>query len=534
VRLRLLVLSLSYPESASSTELPDTVRAQEPAEVIAAVDLGSNSFHMVVARVDHGQLVIIDRLREMVRLASGLSANGRLNEESQQRALAALRKFGQRLREMRADQVRVVGTNTLRRARNAAGFLAAVEEALGHPVEVISGIEEARLIYTGVSHSCSAIEGRTLVLDIGGGSTELIIGSGYEPEHLESLFIGCVGLSRRFFEDGKLSEKRFQRARLTARMELRAIAARFREIGWQRAVGSSGTVRATAEIASGLGASDGVLTPESVAQIMAQMAKARRLENLKLPALSPERAPVLPGGIAILIETMTELDVPSLEISDGALREGLLFDMLGRMRHEDVRERTVRAIQARYHVDLAQAQRVEQTAAALLVQVAQAWSLTEPSHAQLLAWAARLHEVGLDIAHAKYHQHGGYLLANADLPGFARLDQQLVAKLVASHRRKLDGLDFSDLPAIWRVPVARLIVLLRLAVLLNRSRSTTELPPIGLIARERRLEILLPAEWLADNPLTEADLEQERSWLESAGYELGIAESPAAQLASAS
>ena len=511
------------------------MNSQQPAEVLAAVDLGSNSFHMVVARVDHGQLVIIDRLREMVRLASGLTRNGRLSEDSQQRALATLRRFGQRLREMRADQVRVVGTNTLRRARNASSFLAAVEEALGRPVEVISGIEEARLIYAGVSHSSSVADGRTLVVDIGGGSTELIVGSGYEPEHLESLFIGCVGLSRRFFEDGKISEKRFHRARLVARMELRTIATHFRDLGWQRAVGSSGTVRATAEIASALGASgEGVLTAAGVTEIMAQMIKARRLEHLKLPALSQERAPVLPGGIAILLEVMSELRLDALEISDGALREGLLFDMLGRLRHEDVRERTVRAIQARYHVDGAQAQRVEQTATSLLTEVAKPWQLDAPGYSQLLAWAARLHEVGLDIAHAKYHQHGGYLLANADLPGFARLDQQLVARLVAFHRRKLDGLNVADLPTAWRLPIVRLIVLLRLAVLLNRSRSTTDLPPIHLLATEDRLTILVPAEWLAANPLTEADLLQESDWLKNVGYDLRIDAVGAAQLASAS
>lgn len=490
---------------------------------------------MVVARVDHGQLVIIDRLREMVRLASGLGADGRLSQDSRERALTTLRKFGQRLREMRADQVRVVGTNTLRRARHEAQFLNAVEQALGHPVEVISGIEEARLIYTGVAHSSSATDGRTLVIDIGGGSTELIVGSGYEPEHLESLFIGCVGLSRRFFEDGKLSEKRFHRARLMARMELRAIGTQFREIGWQRAVGSSGTVRAAAEIAAALcSGSASTLSVAGVTEIMSEMIKARRLENLKLAGLSAERAPVMPGGIAILLETMTELGLTSLEISDGALREGLLFDMLGRLRHEDVRERTVKAIQARYHVDGGQAARVEQTAAALLAQIADAWSLEPPAYAQLLAWGAQLHEVGLDIAHTKYHQHGSYLLANADLPGFARLDQQLLARLVAYHRRKLDALDVADLPESWRTPIERLIVLLRLAVLLNRSRSTIELPPIELLARDRQLTILVAPEWLAENPLTEADLLQEREWLASAGYELEIGGARAAQLASAS
>jgi exopolyphosphatase / guanosine-5'-triphosphate,3'-diphosphate pyrophosphatase len=511
-----------------------TPNAEEPPEVIAAVDLGSNSFHMVVARIDHGQLVIIDRLREMTRLASGLRPRGELDADSQDRALDALRRFGQRLRDMHAHQVRAVGTNTFRRARNATGFLSAAEHVLGQPVEVISGIEEARLIYLGVSHNCQPIAGRTLVIDIGGGSTELIIGQGYEASRLESLSIGCVGLSSRFFQDGKLSEKRFQRARLAARMEIRAIASSFRGIGWQRAVGSSGTVRAVADIAKALGLSEGSLTIDMALEIVAQMVKAKRLENLRLPGLSAERAPVFPGGIVILIEAMAELALTRLEVSDGALREGLLFDMLGRLQHEDVRERTIVAMQARFHVDLAQARRVEQTACLLLEQVSAEWSLDDPRYAQLLAWAARLHEIGLDIAHAKYHQHGGYLLANADLPGFAGLEQGMLSKLVQFHRRKLDSLTLSDLPGAWREPVFRLIVLLRLAVLLHRSRSPTELPDFALAVAERRLEILLPPEWIGNNPLTAADLAQECSWLAAANFELAIAGQEDAQLASAS
>ena len=219
---------------------------------MAAVDLGSNSFHMVVARNQHGEPSIVDRLREMVRLASGLDAEGSLDAASQERALACLRRFGQRLRDMRAHQVRVVGTNTLRRASNGEAFLAKAEEALGHPVEVISGIEEARLIYLGVSHHTDSTDGANLVIDIGGGSTELIIGEGYEPQHLESLYVGCVGVSRAHFDDGKLSAKRFERARLAVRLELRPVAAAFRRRGWKRAIGSSGTVRAACDIAQEL------------------------------------------------------------------------------------------------------------------------------------------------------------------------------------------------------------------------------------------------------------------------------------------
>jgi exopolyphosphatase/guanosine-5'-triphosphate,3'-diphosphate pyrophosphatase len=458
----------------------------------------------------------------MVRLASGLGDDGRLDDASQERALACLRRFGQRLRDMQAHQVRVVGTNTLRRARNAEVFLAKAEDALGHPVEVISGIEEARLIYLGVSHHTEAAEGANLVVDIGGGSTELIIGEGHEPQHLESLAIGCVGVSREHFDDGKLSPKRFERARLAARLELRPISQAFRRRGWKRAIGSSGTVRTAGEIAQELRLSDHGVTPAAVEAIMAAMIEARRIEDLRLPGLGAERAPVFAGGIAILAEVMSTLRIDRLTVSSGALREGLLYDMVGRLHDEDARERSIRAMQRRYHVDLEQAGRVEVTASTLLDQVARAWKLAEPRYKQLLVWAARLHEIGLDIAHARYHDHGGYLIANSDLPGFVRLEQQLLASLVAFHRRKLDDPFLDELPSAWRAPIFKLIVLLRLAVLLNRSRSPSDLPPIGLVPGNSSVELRFPPGWLDANPLTQADLDQEAAWLKARGFELKI------------
>jgi exopolyphosphatase/guanosine-5'-triphosphate,3'-diphosphate pyrophosphatase len=501
---------------------PQTRLGAEPAEVMAAVDLGSNSFHMVVARNQHGEPSIVDRLREMVRLASGLDDDGRLDEASQERALACLRRFGQRLRDMQAHQVRVVGTNTLRRAQNAEAFLAKAEEALGHPVDVISGIEEARLIYLGVSHHTDSSSGANLVVDIGGGSTELIIGEGHEPQHLESLYVGCVGVSRAYFADGKLSEKRFERARLAVRLELRPIVATFRRRGWKHAIGSSGTIRAASDVALALHLCDNGVSLSAVEAIIEESIKARRVEDLALPGLGAERAPVFPGGIAILAEVMSALKIDTLGISSGALREGLLFDMLGRLHDEDARERSIRAMQRRYHVDLEQAARVEATAAALLEQVARPWQLTERRFEQLLVWAARLHEVGLDIAHARYHHHGGYLIANSDLPGFVRLEQQLIACLVTLHRRKLDDPFLDELPGIWRPTMFKLVVLLRLAALLHRSRSPSDLPAIALAPGKDSLELKFPQGWLDENPLTVADLEQEIDWLRARGFTLAF------------
>jgi exopolyphosphatase/guanosine-5'-triphosphate,3'-diphosphate pyrophosphatase len=497
--------------------------AIDPAGVMAAVDLGSNSFHMVVARADQGHPSIIDRLREMVRLASGLNQHGYLDGASQERALACLRRFGQRLRDMQAHQVRVVGTNTLRRARNADAFLAAAEKALGHPVEVISGIEEARLIYLGVSHHTDTAEGGSnFVVDIGGGSTELIIGEGYEPKHLESLSIGCVGLSQKHFDDGRLSEKRFARARLAVRLELRPVAAAFRKLGWSRAIGSSGTVRAARDVAHGLGLVDTGVTLDALESIIATMIEARRIDDLELPGLGPERAPVFAGGVAIFAEVMSTLKIARMQISGGALREGLLYDMLGRLHDEDARERSIQAMQRRYHVDMEQALRVEATAAVLYAKVERGWQLGEKHYRQLLVWAARLHEVGLDIAHARYHHHGGYLLANADMPGFVRLEQKLLAALVTFHRRKLDDPFLTEVPANWRTPLFKLIVLLRLAVLLHRSRSPDELPQIELRPGNDLLTVGFPDGWLDRNPLTAADLEQEQAWLQARGFELAV------------
>jgi exopolyphosphatase / guanosine-5'-triphosphate,3'-diphosphate pyrophosphatase len=504
-----------------ATPDPQTRPGGEPADVMAAVDLGSNSFHMVVARNQHGEPSIVDRLREMVRLASGLKDDGLLDEESQQRALACLRRFGQRLRDMQAHQVRVVGTNTLRRAQNADEFLAKAEEALGHPVEVISGIEEARLIYLGVSHHTDSSDGANLVLDIGGGSTELIIGEGHEPKQLESLYVGCVGVSRAHFDDGKLSAKRFERARLAVRLELRPVVAAFRRRGWKRAIGSSGTVRAARDVAHALRLCDTGVTLAAVEGIIEELIKAKRVEDLSLPGLAADRAPVFAGGMAILGEVMSALKVDALDISGGALREGLLYDMLGRLHDEDARERSIRAMQRSFHVDLEQATRVEATAAALLEQVARAWQLTDKRFKQLLVWAARLHEVGLDIAHARYHHHGGYLIENSDLPGFVKLEQQLVASLVTLHRRKLDDPFLDELPGSWRAPMFKLVVLLRLAALLHRSRSPTDLPAISLAPGKDSLELKFPQGWLDDNPLTAADLEQETEWLRARGFELG-------------
>jgi exopolyphosphatase/guanosine-5'-triphosphate,3'-diphosphate pyrophosphatase len=510
--------------TARLAEAKSVVRAalRPVPEVLAAVDLGSNSFHMVVARHSHGQLVIIDRLREMVRLAAGVAENGRIDKDVAARALACLERFGQRLRDMRADSVRVVGTNALRLAHKKQAFLERAREALGHPIEIIAGMEEARLIYSGVAHTMPSEPGKRLVVDVGGGSTELIIGEGLTPLELESLQMGCVSISEKFFRDGKISAKRFERARLAARLELEPVQAAFRRRGWDTSAGSSGTVRAIGDAIRTLDPQALTVTPEGLKRITEYCIDAGHTRELNLEPITEDRRPVFPGGLAILAEVFSVLDVKDMRIAEGAMREGLLYDMLGRYKREDARERTVRAMQERYHVDLEQAERVEATVRNFLEQTRESWRLEEPLAHLALKWAARLHEIGLDVSHSGYHRHGAYLLENGDMPGFPREEQRLLARLVGAHRRKLALEGVEELVPPWDRTALYLIVLLRLAVLLHRGRSSTALPAIELTATPRSLEMRFPARWLNEHPLTSADLQQEVEYLRASGFRLRV------------
>jgi exopolyphosphatase/guanosine-5'-triphosphate,3'-diphosphate pyrophosphatase len=489
---------------------------------MAAVDLGSNSFHMVVARYSHGQLIIVDRLREMVRLGAGLDPQGRLQREAVETALACLERFGQRLREMRAESVRVVGTNTLRRAKRKGAFLDRARAALGHPIEVISGIEEARLIYLGVAHTMPSEPGRRLVADIGGGSTEIIIGEGVHARKLESLYMGCVSMSSRFFDDGVISEKRMRKARLAARLELEPVKAAFKSHGWDQAVGSSGTIRSVGDIVRARANGDSQITAAAVEWIIEQAVRAGEVAKLRVPGLTEERVPVFVGGLAILAEILEGLGIPSMRVADGALREGLLYDLIGRLTNEDARTRSVRAMQGRYHVDVAQAERVEATALDFLKRCMTEWGLQDPFAELVLSWAARLHEIGLDVSHSHYQRHGAYLLEHADMPGFPQEEQKILACIVGSHRRKLSLNSLHDLTPPWHIKAEYLLVILRLAVLLHRGRSTAALPKIELAAKARSIEIVFPRGWLEAHPLTVADLDNEIEYLKTADFKLKV------------
>lgn len=496
--------------------------ADSQPDVIAAVDLGSNSFHMVVARRSNGEITILDRIREMVRLGAGFDEQGRISAAAADAALACLGRFHERLAALAAAQVRAVGTNTLRRARRRNAFLSRARGALGHPIEVISGVEEARLVYLGAAHSLPWHAGQRLVVDIGGGSTELIVGKGYEALRLESLYMGCVSSSEAFFPAGVITEQGFRDARLLARRELQPVREPFLQEGWQQAVGTSGTIRATGRLLRLLGVTEGEITRPGLELLCNRLLAAGRMEHHDLPGLSAQRAPVYPGGLAVLTEVFEALGIEVMQPAEGALREGLLWDLVGRLTDEDARDRSVRGFQQRFHVELAQAERVEATALELLARLRDFWPLADPECAALLGWAARLHEVGLDIAHAQHQLHAAYLLRNADLAGFSFDQQRRLAVLVGAHRRKIRTELLDDVHEPWSKRIPYLLAILRLAVLLHRSRGPAPVPVPEIDATRRKLRLGFPPGWLESHPLTRADLEQETRYLAALGLKLGF------------
>lgn len=490
-------------------------------DTLAAVDLGSNSFHLVVARYEHGSLRLIDRLRDSVRMALGLRADGSLAPERRERALACLARFGQRLRSLPPERVRAVATNTVRRLAHPQSFLLPAETALGHPIEVVSGREEARLIYLGVAHDLPVTNQRRLVVDIGGGSTEFIIGQEYEALETESLQMGCIASTLRFFGDGKFTAKRWRQAQTEIAVELQQFAADYKARGWGEAVGSSGTAKAIGAIVQANGWSDQGITPTSLARLREAILAAGSVENLRLAGLAEDRAPILAGGVAIMEAIFETFSLEHMATCETAMREGLLYDMVGRAMHGDPRAGSIAALASRYGVDRAQAARVRHAAIALFEQVEDAWQLGSLDR-DLLGWAADIHEIGLAIAHSLHHIHGAYIVANSDLAGFSRQGQQALAAIIRSHRRKPDRDALDALPERLRRPARRLTALLRLAALLERPRTTEALPPLHLEVEDKTLRLDLPENWLAQHPLTRADLEQERDYFKILDLKLHV------------
>ena len=493
----------------------------ERTDTYAAVDLGSNSFHLLVARREHGELRVIDRIKEMVRLGGGLDAEGNLDPVIQERAFACLARFGQRLRGIPVENLRAVGTQTFRRMKNANSFLMIAETGLGCSIDIIAGREEARLIYLGVTQGVPGHEKRRLVIDIGGGSTELVIGEGLEPMEMESLQYGCVSLTRQFFGDGRITAKRWKKAVRSVMADLQELRVRYLKTGWESAVGSSGTIKAVEEICRQHGWIEKDINADALHMLKDRLLEFETIDSVRLPGLSERRHPVLIGGMVMLHACFKALEIESIRVSPYALREGVLQDLLGRMEHHDPRAKTIEAFMSRYSVDRKQVERVKRIALAACDKIADSMFL-RPVHRQLLGWAADLHEIGLGISHSQYHVHSGYLVENSDMTGFTRQEQMFLAALVRNHRRSIPKNFTDQLPTRLHEPLRMTLFCLRFACILSRSRETKAIPSFRLSGGDHRITVSVPANWTESHPLTLFDLQQESKDLQSIDLQFRI------------
>lgn len=486
---------------------------------IAAVDLGSNSFRLQLARVVDDHLIFHDSLREVVRLGAGLSEDKMLSDEALSRAIECLNRFGERLRGLPSQAVRAVATNTFRVAKNSPQLLKAAQDALGFPIEIIAGREEARMIFVGVSHSLPKADHKRLVIDIGGGSTEFIIGQGLEPLEMESLYMGCVSYSLRFFMDGKITEEAFERAQIAAATEIQSISKNFKSKHWQEAVGSSGTARTLGEVLRLNGLTDGAVTLDGLHQLRQTLIKSKDVKKIQLNGLSADRSAVISGGLAIMIAAFEGLNIEKLTVANSALREGVLYELLGRMQHDDTRDATVNSFMRRYHVDREQVKRVQMLALALLSQVQHKLSMEVEIAKQYLVWAAKLHEIGVSIAHGGYHKHSAYIVENADMPGFSKMEQESLGFLVRAQRRSLSKLQMPPLSD----DRSALVMIFRLAVLFHRNRLDIKPPELNLAWHKAGFGLDVEVGWLANNPLTDAELANEIAYWKDLNITLSLA-----------
>lgn len=492
-------------------------------EIVAAIDLGSNSFHMIVARLEEsGTLSVIDRLRESVRLGGGLDDKRNISEDAQNRAFVCLETFAQRIRDLPHSAVRVAGTNTLRIARNSRAFVEKAEEILNHSIEIIEGREEARLIYLGVAHGLATKEGERLVVDIGGGSTEFIIGRGMTPLRRESLYTGCVSSSTRFFRSGEITNNAMNAAELEAALTLFPQAPDFKAGKWEEAIGCSGTIKAIGAIVHDEGWCLEGISYKSLLKLRDALIEAGHIDNLQLAGLSDSRKPVIAGGLAVLLAIFKTLNIDQMLVSDQSMREGLLYDLVGRITHQDVRDATVEAAMSRWGVDVEQAKRITDTVEVLCHKVCEQWCVDFDQLAPLLKWASMLHEIGLQVSHNNYHKHGAYILENADMQGFSRQEQALLAALVLSHRSKFRAQAFKQLMKPFVKPGKHMCVILRLAVLLHRGRTDEPIPDIDITVSKKNINLRFPKNWLDEHSMTLADLIKEINYLDDAGYKLSF------------
>ncbi|KOC92394.1 exopolyphosphatase [Winslowiella iniecta] len=508
--------------------MPISHKSTPKPQEFAAIDLGSNSFHMVIARVVDGAMQVLGRLKQRVHLADGLDANNVLSEEAIQRGLNCLALFAERLQGFSPANVTIVGTHTLRQAVNAEDFLQRAADVIPYPIEVISGHEEARLIFMGVEHT-QPEKGRKLVIDIGGGSTELVIGEDFEPKLVESRRMGCVSFANLYFPQGVISRENFRRARLAAAQKLETLAWQYRLLGWQFALGASGTIKAACEVLQAMGEKDKLITPERLEMLYEEVIKHKSFDALSLPGLSDERKAVFVPGLSILCGVFDALAIRELRLSDGALREGVLYEMEGRFRHQDIRSRTAQSLANHYNIDTDQARRVLDTTELLYLQwKAQNPKLANPQLAALLKWASMLHEVGLTINHSGLQRHSSYILQNTNMPGFNQDQQSLLAMLVRYHRKAVKVDEMPRLTLFKKKQFLPLVFLLRLGALLNNQRQATTKPDsLKLETDDGHWTLTFPAGYFAQNNLVQLDLEREQAyWEDVVGWKLMIQEAP--------
>ena len=495
--------------------------------LLAAVDLGSNSFRLSIGRVVQldgvAQIYAIDRLKEHVRMAAGLQADNSLDQDSIDRAIASLKRFAERIEGFHPNRVRAVATNTFRTATNAQEVLPLLEDALGFPIEIISGQEEARLIFTGISHELPPSPYRRLMIDIGGGSTEVIIGQEFRPLLMSSLPMGCVSYTRRFFPDGKINEERMQQAILAARREIETIARPYKKTGWQEGYGSSGTAKGLIAVLEETGMSPKGITRTGLERLKAKLVRDGHVDMDTLPGLKEDRAVVLAGGLAIMLAAFLELKIKVMQPGNGALRMGVLYDLLGRDSKHDKRDETVKQFMRRYHIDTRQAERVGRVAKALFEQLGLPAGSEKDELARIVGWVAKLHEVGISIAHANYDKHTAYILGNADMPGFSTHDQAQLSAFALGHQGKLP----KRMPEDSRNRRLALFCL-RLAVLLCRRREDLPELPLSIKVHAKRITIRASEEWVASRPLTAYSLQGEQEEWKKAGFTIHLEKVPAA------
>ena len=488
---------------------------------IAAIDLGSNSFHLAIAQIEHDEIRIQERIGEKVQLAAGLDHNGNLDESSIARAIDCLKRFEQRLRTIDRSFIQIVGTNALRIAKNRKVLIEAAERILGLPIEVISGREEARLIYLGVAHTQADDEGQRLVIDIGGGSTEFIIGKRFESLERESLHMGCVTFRERYFPDGAITKQNLAKAISRAERELLPIKKRYTKLGWQSCIGSSGSIKAIFQMLGHDEQPASSISLSELKQLKEQLIDLGHIDQLSDLNIKKDRCSIFPAGFAILYGAFKALGIERMEFSDGALREGLLYDIVGRIAHEDVRDRSISAMQQRYGVDVEHSVYVSALSLKLYEQIAAQWSLQNRKWKSLLLWAAQVFEIGQAIAHSHYQKHGAYLIEHSDMPGFSSTMQTQLGFLVKAHRRKLPAEDWADMADHDVEAIRKLIVLFRLAVLLAADREYKPVP-ISLETENNALNLTFDSGWLETHPLTTANLQQESIYLKKIGFDLNF------------